>query len=57
MKLLHILKSEPDANTKTLIENLSAGEDPELFPLYKGEVDYDRLLDLIFEHDRVVSWW
>ena len=57
MTLLHILKSEPDGNTKTLIESLSAGEDSELFPLYKGEVDYDNLLDLIFAHDRVISWW
>lgn len=57
MKILHILKSEPDGNTKKLIEILSAGQDSELFPLYKGEVDYDKLLDLIFERDRVISWW
>ena len=57
MKLLHVLKSEPDGDTKRLIEDLSAGQDSELFPLYQGEVDYDKLLDLIFERDRVISWW
>jgi hypothetical protein len=57
MKLLHILKSEPDENTRRLIENLSAGEDSEFFSLYEGDVDYDKLLDLIFEYDRVISWW
>ena len=57
MKILHILKSEPDGNTKKLIEILSAGQDSELFPVYKGNVDYGNLLDLIFEHDQVISWW
>jgi hypothetical protein len=57
MTRLHILKSEPDENTRKLIENLSGGQEPEIFPLYKGEVDYDKLLDLIFAHDRVISWW
>jgi len=57
MKCLHILKSEPDENTRRLIEILSGGEEPELFPLYEGEVDYDKLLELIFERDRVISWW
>jgi hypothetical protein len=57
MKLLHILKSEPDGDTKRLIEDLSAEEDSEFFSLYEGEVDYNKLLDLIFERDRVISWW
>lgn len=57
MKLLHILKSEPDGNTKRLIEILSEEEDSTFFPLYEGKVDYDKLLDLIFDHDRVISWW
>ena len=57
MKLLHILKSKPDENTRRLIESLSGGQDPELFPLYEGDVDYDKLLDLIFDRDRLISWW
>ena len=57
MKLLHILKSEPDDNTMTLMEILSQGEESTEFKLYGEEADYENLIDLIFEHDKVVSWW
>ena len=57
MKILHILKSEPDDNTMTLMEILSQGEEATQFKLYGEETDYEKLIDLIFEHDKVVSWW
>jgi hypothetical protein len=57
MKVLHILKSEPDDNTITLMEILNQGADATEFKLYGEEADYEKLLDLIFEHDNVVSWW
>ena len=57
MKTLHILKTEPDSNTKTLMDILSRDEDVTAFPLYEGEPDYGKLIDLIFENDKVVSWW
>ncbi len=57
MKLLHILKSEPDDNTKTLMEILSEDEESTLFPLYEGEPDYQKLIDMVFEHDKTISWW
>jgi hypothetical protein len=57
MKLLHILKSEPDNTTKTLMDTLSTGEEATQFPLYEGNTDYEKLIDLVFEHDKVVSWW
>ena len=57
MKTLHILKSEPDDNTRTLLDILTEGEDAVTVPLYEKEIDYDRLIDLIFENDRTVSWW
>ncbi|MBN1831156.1 MAG: hypothetical protein JW896_03510 [Deltaproteobacteria bacterium] len=57
MKILHILKSEPDDNTNTLIRIISEGEECVLFPLYKGEQDYEKLIDLIFECDKTISWW
>ncbi len=56
MKLLHILKSEPDDNTKTLIEVLSQGEKATVFQLYDEQADYGMLIDLIFEHDKIISW-
>jgi len=57
MKLLHILKSEPDDNTKTLMEILSEDEESTLFPLYEGGPDYEKLIDMVFEHDKTISWW
>ena len=57
MKLLHILKSEPDDTTNTLKKILSQGKETTDFPLYEGDADYERLIDLIFEHDEVISWW
>ena len=57
MKFLHILKSEPDDNTKTLMEILSEDEESTLFPLYEGEPDYQKLIDMVFEHDKTISWW
>jgi hypothetical protein len=57
MKLLHILKSEPDETTKTLMDIISEGEEVTTFSLYEDNPDYEKLIDLIFEHDKVVSWW
>jgi hypothetical protein len=57
MKLLHILKSEPDNSTKTLIDILSAGEEATSFALYEDNPDYENLIDLVFDHDKIISWW
>ena len=57
MKLLHILKSEPDDNTKTLIRILSEGHETRRVTLYEGDQDYKQLIDQIFENDKVISWW
>ena len=57
MKLLHVLRSEPDDEVKKLMEILSEGTESKTFELYKGTVDYNKLIDLVFEHDKVVTWW
>ena len=57
MKLLHILKSEPDNNTKRLMAILTEGNEASEFPLYDEQADYEKLIDAIFEHDKVISWW
>jgi len=57
MKLLHILKSEPDENTKFLMGILSEGEERTAFALFEGQADYEKLIDLIFENEKVISWW
>lgn len=57
MRLLHILKSETDEDTRTLMGILSEGEETNILCLYEEDADYERLIDMIFEHDRVISWW
>ncbi|MFC1821164.1 hypothetical protein ACFL9T_00520 [Thermodesulfobacteriota bacterium] len=57
MKILHTLKSEPDETTKAFIEATSDGEESTVFPLYEEDPDYEKLIDLIFENDKVISWW
>jgi hypothetical protein len=57
MKLLHILKSEPDENARTMMDILSEGEEATEFSLYEEAADYEKLIDMIFEHDRVIAWW
>ena len=57
MKSLHILKSEPDQNTKLLMDIISGDEESGTFSLHEADPDYEKLIDLIFEYDRVVTWW
>jgi hypothetical protein len=57
MKLLHIYRSKPTEGVLTLAKILSEDNETTEFPLYDGKVDYARLVDLIFSHDKAVSWW
>ena len=58
MKLLQIYKSEPDEHVQQMAAGLArtALKSREV-RLYKDPVDYRQLLELIFQHDRVVCWW
>lgn len=56
MKTLHILKTDPDDTTMALIEALEEDGDAKLVML-DDSTDYEGLIDLIFEYDRVISWW
>ena len=57
MKILHILKTPPDEDTKSLINIISKGEENTSYELFREDADYEKLLDLIFDNDRVISWW
>ncbi len=57
MKLLYIYKSEPDETTKVLAKKLAEGNQVVEFKLFGEDVDYGKLLDLVFEVDKVVTWW
>lgn len=57
MKLLHILRSEPDDLVRRFIQGMSRDRPSQEVRLYQGPVDYDRLVKDIFESDRVICWW
>ncbi len=57
MTYLHILRSEPDDVSRLLIRGLSGEGKGKEIPLYDGPVDYARLVEDIFSHDRVICWW
>lgn len=57
MKILHILRSEPDNQVREFIRSMSEGDESKEMKLYEGKVDYGELIDFIFDHDKVVSWW
>jgi hypothetical protein len=57
MKLLNIIRSEPDDTTKTFIESFSKDEGAKKVVLYEGNIDWSELVDDIFSYDKVVCWW
>jgi hypothetical protein len=57
MKILHILRSEPNEMVRDFIRETSKNAESFEYPLYTGEVDYDQVVQEIFASDRVISWW
>ena len=56
MKTLHLHLSKPSSETEKIIEIMSGGNKAEEIHLYEEDTNYDKLLDLIFEYDKVISW-
>ena len=56
MKVLHILKTAPNASTQKIIEVQSAGNQVTIVDLTKGGVSFDKLVADVFSHDRVFCW-
>jgi len=57
MRVLHILRSEPDKTVEKLIEDFSDEEVVTLEALYHENFDWSRLVDDIFAYDKVICWW
>jgi len=58
MKILIIYKTEPSEDVKKIVEELKKRHKIIEFFLWKAkEKDYEILIDLIFELDRVISFW
>ncbi len=60
---LHLLNSEPDDRTATLIDVCSDEDDTTVVvSLYRdrisgAEIDWSRLARDLFAHERVICWW
>lgn len=58
-KLLQVICTEPDDRQRLLMNKLARGYHSLVFALFEENTDsdYDDLIDLIFDHDEVVTWW
>ena len=57
MKILHILKSEPDETVEKLSVVISMEDPTTVVMLYEHPVDWPALVDQIFGNDKVICWW
>ena len=59
MKILHVYRSEPNEEVKKLVSVLNEGNEAIEFRLYEAEedADYDKLIQMIWEADKTISWW
>jgi hypothetical protein len=63
MKILSVYRHKASAENediKKIVSKLKEkGNEVVEFNLFeaKGEADFDRLIDLIFEADKTISWW
>ncbi|MCL4457945.1 MAG: hypothetical protein M1147_05260 [Nitrospirae bacterium] len=56
MKVLHLLKSEPDETANGVIDVHKAKYDVKVIDLANGDFSYESLVEDIFNYDRVISW-
>lgn len=57
MKILNVYRSEPDENTKKLVEIVTRDRDSDTFDLNVDAPDYDQLVDKIMDADQTICWW
>lgn len=58
MKILHILRNPPDETIERLIDAMTGENDESTVePIFKPDVNWDRLVDDIFANDKVICWW
>lgn len=57
MKVLYVLRSEPDSTVQSLTRAIDRDCEVTAVPIYQEQTDWDALVDHIFAHDRVICWW
>lgn len=56
MNILHLLKTEQDKTVLEIIEAHKTGNEMKVIDLSKDDIQYEKLVDAIFDCDRVFSW-
>ena len=61
-KILHLLRSVPDDTVAALISAMSERDGATVICLYPDDVtgtsvDWDRLVEDIMAHEKIISWW
>lgn len=56
MKILHVYRSEPNADTKKLVEIVSKDRETDTFNLNVDSPDYDALVDKVLAADQTICW-
>lgn len=60
MKLLYLYRFKPTESTektKKLVDIVSKGNEVMEVKLYEDNPDYDKVVDMIWEADKIISWW
>lgn len=57
MKVLHLLRSDPNELVQQIINKNSGEESSMEVRLYQDQVDYKQIIEKIFNSDRVICWW
>ena len=57
MDILHIFKTKPDKETEVYIKKLSQDKNATTINLFSPDIDWDDVIDKVFLHKKVVTWW
>ncbi len=55
--MLHLIRSAPEAATSELIEAMTQSDADCVIHLYEKAPDWDRIIETIFQHDKIICWW
>ena len=57
MAVLHILRSKPDPSTETLMNTIPVDESAKVIKLYADDIDWEAVVEDIFNHEQIICWW
>ena len=57
MKILYLLRTRPDETVEKFMQTITNGDQSQARMLYEEKIDWSKLVDEIFDHDKVISWW